>query len=137
MNKKPVKNTFVLVACLFSSIAVPMSGHTQPSPARTQFETRCGWLSNPTPANLWLYDADERWTIGVQGSYQVRSAWEFPDFKPQQWVKTNAGSYGYGCACLDVQVNKATRRVLAIRNAEARPLAACRQDRALKKWQFR
>ncbi len=77
---------------------------TQPKlpdpPDNKQFETRCGWLSNPTPANISLYDRDGEWIIGVQGGYQVEGEWEFPDFKPGQWVITNAGSYGYGCACL-------------------------------------
>ena len=31
-------------------------------------ETRCGWLENPTPANWWLDDAENTWTIMTQGA---------------------------------------------------------------------
>ncbi len=30
-------------------------------------ETRCGWIENPTPANWWLEDAENTWTIMTQG----------------------------------------------------------------------
>jgi len=95
------------------------------------FETRCGWFSNPTPANAWLLDRDGEWTISVQGGHQAEGDW--PEFKPAQWVKTNV-NYGYGCACMQVLVNRQTKEVLEIRSAKARPLAKCRQDAALKKW---
>ncbi|WP_010650712.1 DUF4087 domain-containing protein, partial [Vibrio campbellii] len=31
-------------------------------------ETRCGWLENPSPANMWLIDRDGSWDISVQGT---------------------------------------------------------------------
>jgi hypothetical protein len=102
-------------------------------PTFTDFETRCGWFSNPTPANIWLYDRDGDWTIGVQGGYQVDGDWDWPVFNSRQWVRTNR-DYGYGCACLKLRVNKETREVLEIKSSKARPLAACRQDPFLKKW---
>ncbi|WP_413167911.1 DUF4087 domain-containing protein [Capilliphycus salinus ALCB114379] len=34
-------------------------------------ETRCGWLTNPTPANCYLKDTDGSWTLSVQGGYQA------------------------------------------------------------------
>ena len=98
------------------------------------FEMRCGWFSNPTPANVWLYDRDAEWTIGVQGGYQVDGNWDWPVFKPRQWVRTNSGSYGYGCACLELRVNKETHEVLEIKKSRGRALAVCRQDASLKKW---
>lgn len=33
-------------------------------------EQRCGWLDNPTPANLWLRDRDGQWTLSEQGLYE-------------------------------------------------------------------
>jgi Protein of unknown function (DUF4087) len=48
-----------------------------------QLETRCGWFSNPTPANASLFDRDGEWIIGVQGGYQAEGDW--PDFEPGQW----------------------------------------------------
>lgn len=102
--------------------------------AAAPFETRCGWFSNPTPANAWLYDRDAEWVIGVQGGYQAEGNW--PDFEPRQWVKTNV-NYGYGCACLRVRVNRETHEVIEIASARARPLEACRGDHSLRRWWFR
>ena len=93
-------------------------------------ETRCGWFSNPTPANAWLNDATGEWTIGEQGGYQAEGDW--PDFKPSQWVKAN-GEYGYGCACMTVTTNKSEMHILKILKAWPRPLSACKKDKALKK----
>ena len=119
------------LSCLLLIVAV--AGGAQPrQPGTTAtFETRCGWFSNPTPGNAWLYDRDAEWTIGVQGGHQAEGDW--PNFKSGQWVRTN-GSYGYGCACLQLSTNKETREVLEIKSARARPLTQCRRDSALKKW---
>ena len=101
-----------------------------------KFETRCGWLQNPTPANYSFYDKDDEWIIGVQGGYQVED-FEAPAFKRGQWVNYFDGSYGYGCACFQMKVDYETDYVLEIRKSYARPLAACRKDKALKKkWDF-
>ena len=118
---------------LLNTVAVVNGQSAKPdaTPAN-QFETRCGWFSNPTPANISLYDRDDEWIIGVQGAYQIEKEWDWPTFKRGQWVRTNAGSYGYGCACLRVRVNRDTQEVLEITSAQARPLSACRNDRALK-----
>jgi hypothetical protein len=97
-------------------------------------ETRCGWFSNPTPANASLHDREDEWIIGVQGGHQAEGDW--PSFAPKQWVETN-GHYGHGCACLRVRVDRATHHVLEIESARARPLSACRRDRALKRWGFK
>lgn len=102
-------------------------------PSVAKFETRCGWFSNPTPANIWLYDRDGEWTIGVQGGYQVEGNWDWPDFKPGQWVKTNV-NHGYGCACLQLRVERETHHVLEIKSTRVKPLAACRRDPSLRKW---
>ena len=107
-----------------------------PSLAKTgaqQIETRCGWLSNPTPANIWLDDRDGNWTISVQGGYSLDEEWPWPAFKKGQWIVTNAGDHGYGCACLQLRVDKETSHVLEIKSARPRPLAACRKEPALKK----
>ena len=135
MNEKPVKPRLILLGHILLATVVSVSGYPKllDESASPQFETRCGWFSNPTPGNIWLYDRDGEWTIGVQGGYQVEGDWNWPDFKPRQWVRTNV-NYGYGCACLQLRVNKETHEVLEIRSSRARPLAACRQDRSLKKW---
>jgi hypothetical protein len=97
-------------------------------------ETRCGWFSNPTPANASLYDREDEWIIGVQGGYQAEGDW--PNFPPKEWVETNV-HYGYGCACLRVQVNQSTKEVIKIESGRSRPLSVCRRDPALKKWDFK
>jgi hypothetical protein len=91
------------------------------------FERRCGWVDNPTPANWWLIDRDATWEIGVQGGHQADG--DLPAFG-NAWVETN-GHYGYGCACMDVRVDRSTHRILAFRNAKALPLARCKQDQNL------
>ena len=100
-------------------------------PATDQFETRCCWLFNPTPANIWLYDREGEWTIGVQGGYQVEDEWPWPVFKRNQWVKTNV-SHGYGCVCLRLRVDRQTHQVTEIKSARAQALSVCRQDKSLK-----
>ena len=97
-------------------------------------ETRCGWFDNPTPANASLHDREAEWIIGVQGGHQAEGDW--PDFGPKQWIETNV-HYGYGCACLRMSVERQTHRVIEIESARARPLSACRRDRALKRWGFK
>jgi hypothetical protein len=136
MKKTCVKFGLIVVACLLLASAVFVSA--QPGrPGATaveKFETRCGWFSNPTPANASLHDRAGEWIISVQGGHQAEGDW--PSFKTGQWVETN-GHYGHGCACLRLRVNRESGRVLEIESARARPLAACRRDRSLRKWGFK
>ena len=131
MTEQMGKFRLLIVVCLLM-IAGPVSGQpkTPGAPAVDQFETRCGWFSNPTPANASLFDRDGEWIIGVQGGYQAEGDW--PGFRPSQWVETNV-HYGYGCACLRLRVNRKTHEVTEIERSRARPLAACRRDRSLKR----
>ena len=122
--------TFLLLAIAL----VNAQPRTSDTAALEKSEMRCGWFSNPTPGNASLYDRDGEWIIGVQGGYQAEGDW--PAFSAKQWVETNV-HYGYGCACLRVQVDRATERVIQIESGKARPLSACRRDRALRKWGFK
>lgn len=92
-------------------------------------ERRCGWLLNPTPANWWLRDRDGEWTIGEQGIYEAPGA-DMPDMAHREYVETN-GHYGYGCACMTVVTDRATRRVTRVIDARQMKLARCRTDRSL------
>jgi hypothetical protein len=125
-----------IISCLLIISAALVSGQPRlPVKAEIQkAETRCGWFSNPTPANASLHDRDAEWIIGVQGGYQAEGDW--PEFRPKQWIETNV-HYGYGCACLRVRVDGETHRVIEIESAKARPLSACRSDRKLKRWGFK
>jgi hypothetical protein len=93
-------------------------------------EQRCGWLDNPTPGNVSLHDKDGEWTIGVQGGHQAEGDWS-PPYKPGEWRKSGNASYGYGCACLTVKVDAEEKNILEVVSAKARPLSACRKDKAL------
>lgn len=126
MSKSP-KYRFLITVFLLAMTFIS-------APALEKSEMRCGWFSNPTPANASLFDRDGEWIIGVQGGHQADGDW--PEFKAGQWVETN-GHYGYGCACLQVRVNRSTRNVIAIESAQARALSACRRDPALRKWRFK
>ena len=136
MNKKPVRPRLMIVCCLLLAAVAFVNGQagTPDAPGVGQFETRCGWFSNPTPANASLSDRDGEWIIGVQGGYQAEGDW--PAFGPKQWVETN-GHYGYGCACLRLRVNRKTHEVIEIESSRARALSVCRRDRRLKRWGFK
>ena len=122
----------IFAGLLFFAVAFANAHPKLPNEVRSkEFETRCGWFSNPTPANAWLQDRYGEWIIGTQGGHQADGDW--PSFKSRQWVRTN-GNYGYGCACMRVRVNKQTHEVLEIKSSHARTLAQCRQDPSLKKW---
>jgi len=117
--------TFLSLLCLF---VADTAAEVEKS------EMRCGWFSNPTPANASLYDREAEWIIAVQGGHQADGDW--PEFGPGQWVETN-GHHGYGCACMRVQANSKTHEVSKIESAQARALSACRKDAALKRWGFK
>ncbi|HTU12298.1 MAG TPA: DUF4087 domain-containing protein [Allosphingosinicella sp.] len=107
------------------AIALAMLAPAQ-SPAGA--ERRCGWLSNPTPANYWLTDRDGEWTISSQGGYHAQGWDEMPDMTTRGWVGTS-GSYGYGCACLNVTTDRASGRITRIYGATPVPIRQCRADR--------
>lgn len=93
-------------------------------------EKRCGWLDNPTPANWFLVDRNETWTISAQGGYQARGSENIPDLSQKEYVTTN-GNYGYGCACMDVTTDKRLKRILTIQNFTQLPLRRCLEDPSL------
>ena len=136
MSDKLVRLRLTIVNCLVLATLAFGSGPSGAAdmPEAREFQTRCGWFSNPTPGNASLHDRDGEWIIGVQGGYQAEGDW--PDFAPRQWVETNV-HYGYGCACLRLRINPKTHEVIEIQSARARPLTTCRRDRSLKRWGFK
>ncbi|NKK00184.1 DUF4087 domain-containing protein [Rhizobium leguminosarum bv. viciae] len=95
-------------------------------------ETRCGWIENPTPANWWLEDAENTWTIMTQGDDvgEVEGMELISDISEHEYVRTN-GNYGYACACMSVETDGKERitKILSFRQLK---LAKCRADKALK-----
>jgi Protein of unknown function (DUF4087) len=102
------------------------------APAQAAPEKRCGWLHNPTPANWWLDDRHDSWTLSAQGGFMAAGFDDLPDMRARGWVDTN-GSYGYGCACLTVETDKRQSRITRVYRAQSLPLAQCRRDRHLPK----
>jgi hypothetical protein len=103
-----------------------------PTAAAAAGERRCGWLSNPTPGNYWLTDKDGQWILATQGGDQAPGMDDMPDMSTAGWVETNV-HYGYGCACITIDHDPATRKVTRIAKAEPKPLKQCRADRSLPK----
>jgi hypothetical protein len=95
-------------------------------------ERRCGWLANPTPGNWWLTDRDATWELSLQGRGGVPGFDDMPDMSARGWVVTNGSSYGHGCACIDMDVDRARKSVIRMRKATPMPLSACRNDPALR-----
>ena len=125
-----LKLLFITALLSLATVAALLTPTPRVVEAQTKFELRCGWFSNPTPANAWLIDKDGEWTIGIQGGYQAEGDW--PDIVDKQWVATNV-HYGYGCACIRASVDRKTERVIQIKSAYGKLLSACRKDPALKK----
>ncbi len=98
------------------------------SAART--ERRCGWLDNPSPANLWLIDRHGEWLIGQQGGYRARGIDEMPDMSRFGKV-TEGGNFGSSCACMVVTTDRASMRITRIFSTRPVPLRQCRSDRRL------
>jgi len=68
-----MKPQFTLVAGLLLVVALfaDVRSGTPNEKASSDFETRCGWFDNPTPSNIWLYDREAEWTIGIRGGYVI------------------------------------------------------------------
>ena len=100
--------------------------------AATAEETRCRWLENPSPANMWLIDRDGSWDISVQGTsnalddksmellYQATA-------NENEFVRTNR-NYGFSCACLTVDADKDTNSITAIYKSKQLSLKQCLED---------
>jgi hypothetical protein len=114
------------------AVAPPAAAPTRPAaPTAAKGARRCGWLSNPTPANWWLTDSEGQWVLGSQGADQAPGMDEMPDMSTAGWVETN-GHYGYGCACMTITAD-ANGQVTRIADAQPKPLKQCQSDRKLPK----
>ena len=118
---------FLVVLCLLPAHGAA-SAEAALAPATPM--TRCGWFDNPSPGNADLIDAGGSWSVAQQGGHQAEGPW--PAFPSKRWVRTGAGSYGYGCACLTGHFDGADHKVLSVTTSRTRPLSACRGDKAFK-----
>ncbi len=117
---------------MLESIIAILFATAGPAQTPAGAERRCGWLSNPTPANWWLTDRHGEWTLSAQGGYQAPGMDNLPDRSTEGWVETN-GSYGYGCACLTVRTDRRTMRITRLYSATPVPLRQCRADPRLRR----
>ena len=92
-------------------------------------EKRCGWLENPTPANLWLIDSESEWTLSIQGKGFINedSMEKMPAIDENEFVRTN-GNYGFSCVCLNVKTNKERSEILEVYGGEQLLLKKCLED---------
>jgi hypothetical protein len=103
------------------------------APVKTPGKMRCGWYDNPTPGNFWLNDKDGEWTIGTQGSDQSDGSENIKDMRKKGWVVTNGGSYGFGCACMNVDTDAETMKITRIYKARPMPLKTCAKNYGVEK----
>ena len=92
-------------------------------------EKRCGWLENPTPANLWLIDSESEWTLSIQGRGFINedSIENMPTIDQNEFVRTN-GYYGFSCVCLNVKTDKKNSEILEVYSGEQLLLKQCLED---------
>mgnify|MGYP001551625199 CR=1 FL=1 len=99
-------------------------------------ETRCGWLENPSPANVWLIDKDASWTITMQGMVFIDDKSNDLVFKAMnnenEFVITNR-HYGFSCACLTVDTDKKTQQIKKVYKSKQLLLKTCLEDISITK----
>lgn len=121
--------TGVLAGVFASPASAPAAQAIGDSPPTEQ---RCGWFENPTPNNAWLIDRDRTWLIASQSGAAPAVEGEWPSgFGKDQWVRSNTGSYGYGCVCMDVVIDPASGWITRIVDSQVQALAVCLEDRSL------
>ncbi|MGL4239296.1 DUF4087 domain-containing protein [Tabrizicola sp.] len=101
------------------------------TPTFATAETRCGWYDNPTPGNVFFDDADGSWTISTQGGPEALGFGDAytTNFDDRERVVTNAGSYGYSCACVHGKFGPVgSGEVLKVTRLEGLPLSQCVND---------
>jgi hypothetical protein len=100
---------------------------------KTIGKQRCGWYDNPTPGNFWLTDKNGEWTIGTQGMKEADGLLDMPDMSTKGWVVTNGSSYGFGCACMNVDRDAETMEITRIYKAKPMPLKTCAKKYGVEK----
>ena len=97
-------------------------------PGKVQARTYCGWVDNPTPANLEMEDSQGSLTISVQGGHQADG-----DLNVETQYFTN-GVHGTGCGCMtaELSVGGDERVVDKILSSKQLPLSQCQKDKSIK-----
>lgn len=95
--------------------------------ALAKTKTYCGWVDNPTPANVWMQDRFGEITISTQGGGQAEG-----DLNIGNAYQYNI-HYGAGCGCMkaDLKVVNGQRIATKIYSSIEKPLAACGNDKSI------
>ena len=91
-------------------------------------KTFCGWVDNPTPANVWMEDSLGSITISIQGGESADGDLNVPtEYQYNGW-------YGAGCGCMkaEVKVVNGERIATKIISSKAKPLSACDKDKKIQ-----
>lgn len=91
-------------------------------------KTYCGWVDNPTPANIWMEDRFGTITISIQGGESAEG-----DLNIGNIYQYN-GYYGAGCGCMkaELKVVNGERVATKILSSKELPLSACANDKNIK-----
>ncbi|MFU1980272.1 DUF4087 domain-containing protein [Bordetella hinzii] len=84
-------------------------------------ESRCGWIENDMPSGMTLTDKDGNWTIATM----TYAADGFDEHMPE----VNAQE---ACGCLDVEVDKASKRVTRLFGGKVIQKKVCASDPSLR-----
>lgn len=125
----------IVTACLtLWLVALPAAVWAKTAAKGAAIENRCGWFVNPSPGNAWLIDRDGEWTVAIQGGHQADGDWP-PPKSDHEWVPAGGEGdprgYGYGCACMEVKIDRAQMQITRIVSSQGKPLSQCRRDRKL------
>ena len=80
LMKSDLRYRFLVIGCLLISSVVGATGNEQAqqkSPA-SQIENRCGWLSNPTPANICFMTAMANGPLGSRVDIRLKKTGSGP-----------------------------------------------------------
>jgi len=94
----------------------------------------CGWLENPSPANIWYTDISGQWMIAQQGKAglsddQMNQLYLAMSNK-DEFVKTN-NNYGFSCVCLKMDVDSNAQRVSKVYQAKQVLLKQCLENNSI------
>lgn len=111
-----MKTIFLLIMSLMSTSAFAGA------------QTFCGWVDNPTPANIWMEDSFGSITISIQGGESASG-----DLNISNIYQYN-GHYGAGCGCMkaELKVVNGERVATKILSSKELPLSACASDKNIK-----
>lgn len=121
------------IAISASLVALCLSAPARANELTQNVAQHCGWISMPSPQNMYLIDKSGEWIISEMGGHQSEGDWPELSRKKSHWVSSGTGGYGYGCACFKMQIQNDSKNVIKVTNVLAKKISACRNDRNLRR----